>query len=231
MSQKNIDKLKKKIAALLAKAEGTDNEHEAASFAAKAQALLTEHQLEIGDVVKNDHMDQSVICVMPRTMKNWHWLLPMYMAKYFGCEVYTHPHDGHKAIMAIGRESARITCVMMWPFILKEVRAAAAELRRAKSYSTARCMQLVVDNFVIRIQELLAEQSRQAKKAGQSDGRSLIQISEALVWMKDNVANLKTGKGVMLEDNEEARALADKVNLGRQIDDGNGEQVLAIGDK
>ena len=160
MSQKNVEKLKKKIAALLAKAAGTDNEHEAASFAAKAQELLAEHQLEIGDVVKTDPLDQSVICIMPKTAKNWHWQLPMYLAKFFGCEMYRHLQAGQTAMVAVGRESARVTTVMMFPFILKEVRAAAAELRKRKSYSTAKCMQMVVDNFCLRVADLLAEQAK-----------------------------------------------------------------------
>lgn len=48
------EKMADKIAKLLAKAEGTTNEHEAATFMAAAQRLMLEHAIEAGMLAKAD---------------------------------------------------------------------------------------------------------------------------------------------------------------------------------
>lgn len=47
-----MDDIVRKIAGLMAKANGTENEHEAAAFAAKAQEMLARHNLSEMDVLK-----------------------------------------------------------------------------------------------------------------------------------------------------------------------------------
>lgn len=47
-----MDDIVRKIAGLMAKANGTENEHEAAAFAAKAQEMLARHNLTEMDVLK-----------------------------------------------------------------------------------------------------------------------------------------------------------------------------------
>jgi hypothetical protein len=46
MSMTDVDSLTNKVASLLRKAERTDNEHEAAAFAAKAQELMARHAID-----------------------------------------------------------------------------------------------------------------------------------------------------------------------------------------
>lgn len=49
-----IQKIKARIMALLAKANGTDNEHEAEAFLAKAMELMQQYQLDVSDMVDAD---------------------------------------------------------------------------------------------------------------------------------------------------------------------------------
>jgi hypothetical protein len=231
MTQKNIDKIKNQIAALLAKAEGTDNQHEAESFAAKAAEMLEKHQLSLGDVVKNDPLERSVICMLPKTRKVWHTLLPNIVGRYYGCKVVCMQEQSADVYVAVGRESARVVAVLMYPFIRDELRAAAQTLRKETLFSAGKCMQMVVENFVIRIQDLMAAAEKVAAASGNgnsSHSRALVQIDEADAWMKANIDGLKFGKEIKLTPDARARELADGVKLGGQIDDPKAGGTLAL---
>lgn len=60
MSEPSREDLIRKIALLIAKAEGTDNEHEKAIFIAKAEEMLQEHNLEMREVLSTN-VDESLI--------------------------------------------------------------------------------------------------------------------------------------------------------------------------
>lgn len=216
MSKANVEKLKTKIAALLAKAGGSDNQHEAEAFAAKAQQLLDEHQLSIGDVIKTDPIERTVIAVGPKTAKPWHARLPQIVAKYYGCDLVSWHENGVIAYTAVGRESARITAAMMYPFIAEQVRAKALEYQKVTFFSRKRCMNDMTDAFYKRLLLLIRAQETTAAATG-GHSRALVHVDEAKAWMNANMENLKQGKPFTVADNDITRELAAEISLAKQV--------------
>jgi hypothetical protein len=227
MSKVNVEKLKRKIAALLAKAGGTDNQIEAEAFAAKAQALLTEHQLEIGDVVKTDPIERTVIFVGPKTKKDWHGLLPNAIAKYYGCKCVAFHEQGIIAYTAVGRESGRVMAAEMFPFLLEQVRLKALEYQKVTLFSRKRCMNDIVHAFVLRLQTLIKAQETTAAATG-GHSRALVLVDEAEAWMKEHINDLTPGKRTTLQVNGLSEKLAGEISLAGQITDGDDGKPLAL---
>ncbi|WP_051445028.1 DUF2786 domain-containing protein [Desulfocurvus vexinensis] len=103
-----LDKVRK----LLALA-GSDNEHEAAAAAAKAQALLAEHNLSLADVPA-DETGTSAWTAEHRTRKcleKWAHRLAFHTAEAFGCQ-YFHDCNGRTSFVGCGADPE----VCAWTF-------------------------------------------------------------------------------------------------------------------
>lgn len=62
------ERITERIAALLAKAEGTDNEHEASAYMSKVQELLTSHQIEL-ETVRQAALNLNRPAAVPTTRR------------------------------------------------------------------------------------------------------------------------------------------------------------------
>lgn len=82
-------KILTRIKALLAKANGTDNQHEAEVFLAKAQELLQEHQLDSSalDDVDDPIEVGRVAFTAAAKPPSWHKNLFIAVGCYYGCQV------------------------------------------------------------------------------------------------------------------------------------------------
>lgn len=118
-----------KIKALLAKAAGTDNEHEAEVFLAKAHELMEKHQLESLDLETDDPIAEEK--VYPRNNPDgvdWDFTLLFSVARYFGCKAIRLNQRPKGFIMGlIGRESARVTATEMHLYLIAEVKRLAKQ--------------------------------------------------------------------------------------------------------
>lgn len=230
MSKKNVDKIKDQISKLLAKANGTDNNAEAAAFMAKVEDLLEKHQLEMGDIVKTDAIDRTVIFVAPKTPRPWQTHVPFAIARYFGCQMFTVPQRQATLCVAVGRESTRVTTELMMGFILEQLREQAAAYRKETFFSSRKSMDDVCAAFIFRINTLIHARHTVAEAHGSKE-RALVLIDEADAWLKANEANLQKGKAVKLETTMEAKEFADRVKLDRHIgggtEDRSGQLLLA----
>lgn len=230
MTQKNVDKIKDKIMKLLAKANGTANPEEAAAFMAGVQNLLTKHQLDMGDVVQKDPMERTILFVAPVAYRPWHLAIPNIIARYYGCVTVSVMRPNATMVVAVGRESTRVVAEMMTPFVVEQLRKAAAAYRKETFFSTRKSMDDVCEAFEIRLLKLIAE--RDAQKAGEgdhaSDGRALVLIDEATAAMEEMFPDLKDGKARTLKHNPLAAAHADKVSLDMQVGE-KSTATLALG--
>lgn len=111
-----MDSIRKKIAALLAKARGTDNMAEAAAFAAKAQELLAKHNLTESDV------DPQAPGRTPhRKAPSWRGAVSMAAAHLFDVIVYRE-RDG--TVVFAGGEGNRVTATLMHDYFVQSIQRA-----------------------------------------------------------------------------------------------------------
>lgn len=116
-----IEKLKSKILALLRKAEGTDNEHEADTFASKARELMDQHRLTMRDLTTmSDPMGRTVV-LCPYDNREY-VVMAAAAGRYLGCDVLTNKVWSEskrrmvRGVIFLGRESARVTAELLTPF-------------------------------------------------------------------------------------------------------------------
>lgn len=134
------EKIKSKIAALLAKAESTDNAFEAETFMAKVNELLEKHQLEVNEIrganIKStDPMGWTKGETNIYASMLWARNVGCALARYYGCRMLYGKHGNHIHYRVAGPESARITFELMLPFVISQVRVQAktVALRFGKS--------------------------------------------------------------------------------------------------
>jgi hypothetical protein len=124
-------KMAAKIQALLAKAASTEHEAEAEAFMRKAQKLLEEHQINLGEFINAD--DPVIIDEngFEQTDSSPSWYKDLYMAVggLYGCRAVLAPKilktsRGNErwgyAIELVGRQSAITTAQLMFPWIKQQ---------------------------------------------------------------------------------------------------------------
>jgi hypothetical protein len=173
------DAIKRKIQALLAKANGTDNEHEAEAFMAKAMDLLAEHQLDLGELVGDDDPILHHVGLKQASSGHaWRWRLYSAVAQFYGCKsihvdvgYMTNPDgsfvrnkagkliEGYEQRL-VGRESAIITTDLMYPWIASQVRAKAKEVAAITGMSEQGQAKRVAAALIQRIYRLIADAKR-----------------------------------------------------------------------
>ena len=121
----NIASIRRKIAALLAKAKGTDNAAEAMAFAAKAQELLQRHNLserEVGPDAPGRTPHKRGV--------GWRGTVAMAAAHLFDVKCY---YEGGKVLTFAGAEGGRVTATLMYDYFVQMIlRAKRAYLKQAK---------------------------------------------------------------------------------------------------
>lgn len=227
----DLSKIKTKIAALLAKANGTDNENEAAAFAAKAHELLEAYQLNLFDLGESDPMGKVGIHSGNGSTPTWKAHLINSIAKYYGCRLIRNKFQGGAFEMNLhGRESARITVELMVPFIFDQCRKAAKELRKeGHAGTTEHITRLITNALTTRIYMLSLEEAAKAKNnAGEAtmEGRAarnaLTTVNELDAYIDSLYSNLKAGSSKRKMTSDAAREAAGKVSLNRQMSNGAG---------
>lgn len=131
----STESIKDKIAALLAKAEGTDNKFEADTFMAKVNELLEKHQIEMHEIRKRMGNTADADPIGKEAGKTniyasmlWARQVAGALARYYGCRYVYWKKGNHFSYEIVGRESARTTFELMLPFVITQVRLQARSL-------------------------------------------------------------------------------------------------------
>lgn len=137
-----------KIAKIVAKAEGTSSEGEAAVLMAKAKQLLEKHNLTLAECTFAESLEIDPVAITDHFV---HFTTGAYymrglmfaLARYYGAEAISI-RRGHRFTMdIIGRQSSRDTVLAVLPLVRRQIKAAAKALynqRGAKSHSSAETM-------------------------------------------------------------------------------------------
>lgn len=212
-------KIKAKIAALLAKAKGTDNEHEADTFLAKAMEMLDQHQLSMADL---DDQEDPVKWYAGLDCTKWtaSWQVDLYsaIARLYGCRsVKVHKIKGFM-LELVGRESATVTTELMFPWIKEQVNAKGRELFKAGGApDAANGARLVGNALVRRIWTLIREQEKDdGPKTEAIAKNALVTQDRVLAVMQEHYGQLSKGRSRSRGTSSSARELAGGIGLNRQ---------------
>lgn len=218
MTEQSKDKITKIIKALLAKAAGTDNENEASIFAAKAHEMMERYQIEVNDVLKDDPIDRSKPYAATSSSPSYKKHLWRALAHYYGCKtVLQWTGDTDYEVHIIGRESARVTTELMYPFIMQQVREAGRKLSQGCSIKPEACIRDVANALVMRLQKLTAAQrATEPQPVTQAGKNALLVISETKALMERLYPKLKSVSGRGIGTSDAAPGAAEGISLSRQ---------------
>jgi hypothetical protein len=221
----DLTKIKTKITALLAKAEGTDNEFEANTFMAKVNELMEKHQIamhELGD--QSDQMGHQRGDFNMYASMTWGKILTAQICRYYGCETMWYKNNNHILYDVIGRESARITAELMIPFIISQVRQKAKKLASEFRKTRSVAEREVGHALTGRIANMLTE----TKEHREAHARSmLVPVNEIESYLADMFANAKKGREQTLRYGQAAKTLASEVSLHHQTPNAAGTKAIA----
>ena len=227
MTEQSKDKITKIIKALLAKAAGTDNENEAAIFAAKAHEMMERYQIEVSDVLKDDPVDRSKPYSATSSSPSYKKHLWVAIARYYGCKtvISWKTHTDYE-VHIIGRESSRITAELMYPFIMEQVRKEGRRIAPEMGLKPEASIRDVANALVLRINRLIAEQERNQPKPATVAGKNALVVTSAVNQLMEQLyPRLKNVNGRGIGTNSAARGAAEGISLNRQAT-GGGTKML-----
>jgi hypothetical protein len=229
-------KLIDRIKALLAKAKGTDNEHEADAFMAKAMALMEEHQIDLTQL--DDAADPiAERAGMEQGAGSHVWVTNLYcdLARLYGARTYFDniwTAKGRRVrIQVIGRESAKVTLDLMHPFVVQQVREQAKRLAPLTGMSVQGQAKRIGAALRHRIWKMIREQESaegQAIKTEAARKNALVTTNQTVALYEQITQGFETKKGGRSVTDGLARAAAGQVSLARQMGGGN---QLKLGSK
>ena len=209
------EKIKSKIAALLAKAESTDNAFEAETFMAKVNELLEKHQLEVheirgANVKSTDPMGWTNGETNIYASMLWARGVASALARYYGCRLLYGKRGNHIIYRIAGPESARITFELLLPFVISQVRVQAKAVARMYGKSSAerqvgQALEVRIWRMVPKAEERRSELSKNA----------LIVLDDVDAFVEGQV-KVKTAKNRTVNFGLAAEEAAEKISINVQ---------------
>lgn len=167
-----------KIRKIIAKADSSTHPEEAAIFLEKAHKLMQENGLSLLDLGRLDSDDPVGVdkwfYTSFKTTPYWE-TLAYALARYFGCRlIVTLKSDKNKLHSIGGRESARITYQLMWPFIMRQVKALAVANYKSGHFAHPKtAYKEIALALAIRISDIV----REREAAEQRQASTLMQVN------------------------------------------------------
>lgn len=240
-----------KIKALLAKAASTDNQSEAELFLAKAHELMEKHQLDAGDLEKDDPITGEGYYQKGSTKAapDWDFMLIFNVARYFGCkairmEKYVGNGKSQWVMDLVGRESARVTAKEMHAYLVATVRrlgrqAAVAQefpileeyggrfYRTGKFMNADQCARRIGNALRSRLGELASEMEAKNTAPTAAGRNALVTVDRVLAVYNERHPDARPIKG-SYSTTGKAREIAAGIGLNSQV---GGSSTLRIGGK
>lgn len=224
MENINLTKIKAQITALLAKAEGTDNEFEAATFMAKVNEMMERYQIErheLGDA--DDQMGHERGAFNMYASMTWGKLLVGQIASFYGCSVVSWKLGNHIRYDVIGRESNRVTTELMIPFIISQVRQKAKVLANDTGKTRSVAEREIGQALAVR---LFNEVKKDATRRAEHSKNMLVPVDENQGYMTATYSGLKMGKTKTVRTSQSAREHADRISIRHQTPNNSNTKMI-----
>lgn len=213
------DKIKDKIAALLAKAEGTDNLFEADSFMAKVNELLERHQMDLHEIRKHSGVNTDPIGKTAGETNIYASMLwargvAGALAKYYGCEFIYWKRGNHFTYRIVGPESARMTFELLLPFVISQVRQQANRLWIARGGKSKSVWEREVGQALqLRVYRLVPQV--EAKRA-ENTANGLVPVSDLKAFLDAEFGEIKTARATNYDFGFAAKQAAETISINVQ---------------
>lgn len=210
-----------KIRKIIAKADSTTNPEEADVFMAKAHKLLEAHGLDLLDLGKLDSDDPIGVDEHCNTVSRSYscaTLIANELARYYGCQLVTTKRRGADTKLSVaGRESARVTFQLMFPFVFRQTRAVAAQGYNAGHYKNRmQALNYVGNALALRLAKL--NRMEDTKRAAQPQGsglNALVPVDLVTQAMNAHFDDLTEGRARSVKTNTVSKELANSISLNR----------------
>lgn len=230
-----ITDIRAKIAALLAKAESTDNVFEAESFMDKVNELLETHQIEMHEIratmgaqKDSDPMGKEKGTTNLYASIKWARDVAGQLARYYGCRFVYWKVGNHFTYDIIGRESARTTFELMLPFVISQVKQQAKRMYIIHGVNTLSVWEREVGHALyVRISQMTPKAEAHRAELG---SKALIPVDDVQAFMDTAYGNIKKGRALKLSYTYEAQEAAKRVSINVQAT-GRGKVKLLAGEK
>jgi hypothetical protein len=201
--EKVIDRIRKLLAL-----STSPNENEAASAAQKAQSLLAEYNLELGDVVekKKEQFKVGTPVAVPSSFKYpWVWRLGQAVAKLYFCDHYVVRYQKEDRHTFVGADHNIMVAQMMFVYLYQTVdRLAKQGAKSVPEHERSPYRTSFRNTCTIRLCTRIRDMIEEAKRgeAKSSTGTNLpalanLYTSNAIAlagYMQQAVPNLKSKK-------------------------------------
>lgn len=223
---KDERKIHERIAKVLAKAEGTNNEAEAEMLMAKVHSMLQEHNLTMVDVSKADQFDPMgndrgvASCLVN---DSWMVYVASALCKYYGAEmIYSRAGKNKKVFNIVGRESARVTSALMIPFVKNQVMQIAKRLEEEGQYRNRRIAARNVGNALAsRIWKLVQQEQKKDRERVARGERALVPIDQLKAAVDHYYPNASNMGGGGVGYDSTAKNAAASISINRQTGGGS----------
>jgi hypothetical protein len=219
--------IKDKISKILAKANGTDNEEEAAIFLAKAHEMMEKHQIDLDDLGQDDPMGRYVGLTGTSSSPTWMRHLLNQVAVFYGATTVRTFRGKYFDTNVCGAESARMTTELMYPFIVEQVRAEGRKEAKNMGLPAEAAIRRVANALVHRLAEMNAKERVKNPLARTVSAKNALAIRGTALtqYLESEFGTLRSSKGRGTSTNAVAQAAAGRVSLHRQTGGGSSLRI------
>jgi hypothetical protein len=214
-----------KIAKIIAKADSSTHPEEAEAFMAKAHAMMEQHGLsllDLGRLDSDDPVGKDLNAYHNNNVDHWRYQVGGALANYYGCRIIgekTFTDRGQargRYWHVFGRESARITFTVMWPFVDRQVMAMAREAHKAGVYSSIPKARTAIGKaLAIRLYDMVEVQEE--RRENDTGLNALVPVDIIQAEIDATFSNVKKGRALTYNPNDDyANSAAAKVQVNRQ---------------
>lgn len=233
----NLNSIADKIRKIITKADGTSHPEEAETFMGMAQKMMMEHGLSLLDIGRLDADDPVGVdkdCASVPSSYTSAKMVASELARFYGCKlVYNEKYNADNkkvySFSVAGRESARITFQLMFPFVWRQLMSVAREGYNSGGYSSRmQALTFVANALSLRISKLNREQAAERSSAPKTSGRNmLVPVDLIELAFEEAFPHTKKGRAGKMSTNGKSQALAGKVSLHHQTTAAHASRQIA----